>query len=246
MRKHLIRFSFLSFVLVLISCKSYHHLVSTDTQYIAIEKQQKDNDIENFIVPYREKIKSVSEEVIGVATKSLILGKPESLLGNYISDVLLEEAQRYSKNKVDGVIINQGSLRIPELPEGNVTLGKLFELMPFENRVVTVEMDGNTLQKFIAKTWETGGWPISKTINVKILNNKIDKILINKQLLDKNQTYFIATSDYIGNGGDKCDFLIPCKKTDLKILVRDVVIDHMKNHSPFSSEIDGRYLITNQ
>ena len=56
-------------------------------------------------------------------------GKPETKLGNLVADLSLEIAKRIYEDSVNFCLLNFGGLRT-SLPKGEITKGKIFELMP--------------------------------------------------------------------------------------------------------------------
>ncbi|MFN8316800.1 MAG: 5'-nucleotidase [Chitinophagales bacterium] len=103
-------------------------------------------------------------------------------------------------------MINLGGIRQPQLPAGNVTLGNIFELMPFDNMIVLLVLDGKTTKQFLDIMAASGGLPISG-VRYTISNETATAISFNGVPFDENKTYTLAISDYLANGGDKLDFL---------------------------------------
>ena len=57
----------------------------------------------------------------------------------------------------------------------------------------------------------------------------INKIEINNQSLNDNQIYYVATSDYLANGGDNMTFFKESKiKFDIEYKLRNMLIDYFK------------------
>ncbi|MBL0145080.1 MAG: 5'-nucleotidase C-terminal domain-containing protein [Chitinophagaceae bacterium] len=44
--------------------------------------------------------------------------------------------------------MNYGGIRLPAIPAGNITRGKIFELAPFDNIIVLQKISGKTFQAF--------------------------------------------------------------------------------------------------
>ncbi|MGN0145465.1 MAG: bifunctional metallophosphatase/5'-nucleotidase, partial [Clostridium sp.] len=96
---------------------------------------------------YKE-IGSQFDEVIGYDDVSYSKNqkcKPfgESELGNWMADVVK------NKKGADIGIVNNGGIRLASVPKGDITVGTIFKLMPFDNTVTTVEMNGAQLKKLI-------------------------------------------------------------------------------------------------
>ena len=72
--------------------------------------------------------------VIGFSTIGLTKKLPESGLGNLIADAMKEMAQKKYATKVDAAFVNYGGIR-SYIPKGEITIGKIFEIMPFDNLI---------------------------------------------------------------------------------------------------------------
>jgi len=77
-------------------------------------------------------------------TPMTLRDQPESVLGNLLTDAMLES------NEADISIHNvYGGIRA-EISQGEVTFGKLFRVFPFDNRVSIIELTGFDVRKIIA------------------------------------------------------------------------------------------------
>ena len=91
---------------------------------------------------YRPEVEQLSRQVVATLGDSLIVGRGEFPLGDLIAD-----AQRAAAH-ADFALMNNGGIRRDLLP-GPVTYGDLFELQPFANFVVSVEVTGGELRDLI-------------------------------------------------------------------------------------------------
>ena len=77
--------------------------------------------------------------------------RPESVLGNLMTDAVLES------NDADISMHNiWGGIRA-ELPAGELTFGSVFRMFPFDNRIAVVEMSGADVRKVVAVQAHNGG-----------------------------------------------------------------------------------------
>src|SRR6478609_4376489 len=76
--------------------------------------------------------------------------QPESGLGNLMADCMKTMAEKKFNRKVDAGFMNQFGIRT-SIPKGNITVGKIFELMPFDNLVVLQEIKGTVLKQFLER-----------------------------------------------------------------------------------------------
>ena len=219
------------FLLVsLIGCKSNKHfLADIDNDYIYINKEDKtiDQEVEDLIRPYRKELSKEMDIVLIQNKNKIEKGRPNSTMGNWVSDILLDYVK--SENiEIDFAVQNQGGLRTPYIGVGDVTIGKIFELMPFDNMLVVLEADGSVVQTFCNHISASGGWPLSRGIEFTMTGEQATNILIGGQALDMEKTYRFAVPDYIANGGSDCKFFIDIKQENLGVFIRDLIIEDTK------------------
>ena len=200
---------------------------------------QEDNVANELITVYKRSLEVEMNEIIATVEKELTKAQPECMLGNLLADAILFEGERLTGEKVDIGIMNYGGIRLPALQQGNLTLGTVYELMPFDNFLVTQKIDGTTLKKVFDSMANRGGWPIAGATYV-IQNNEAKNIQINGKPLDMNTVYNVSISDYLANGGDKLEMLkkIPQKNTNL--LLRDAFIHYFKSRKTITGNLENR------
>jgi 2',3'-cyclic-nucleotide 2'-phosphodiesterase (5'-nucleotidase family) len=233
----------------MMNCSRTFHKVNVESGYIQMdgEGQSDQKDIDSIISPYREKLAEEMNEVIGTFGNTMIKSRPESTLGNWMCDALQIKAGDIFNEEVDCTIHNYGGIRLSSIQEGPVTVGTIFELMPFDNFLVLLEMKGETLRQFCDHMAIGKGWPVSKELSYKIAHDKAVEITINEKELDDNRIYRICSTDYVANGGDNASFLkgLPIKISS--VYVRDALIDYMKGLTQegvaATSANDGRVTI---
>ena len=228
------------------SCKSVYQSKKATGQYYKIDKKLdaiQDSGIIKMILPYKKQLDAIMNEVIGYS-QGLTKDKPESTLGNWVADVIAKRAAKATGEKIDFGVQNYGGLRLGELVKGDITLGKIYELMPFQNYLTVITVRGDTVQQFFDRMASYGGWPVSGNVRYKIKDGKAVDIYINGAPLDPAKKYKIALPDYIANGGDKCFMLKGKPQKTTAILIRDALIDAVKEAAAkgqaVKSGIEGR------
>lgn len=240
MRKSL----FIVIVFILSSCSK--HFVANSYSY----KQQRittetpnDSAIITLIKPYKDSLDAEMNIVLAIADTILTKSTPESDLGNLMCDLVLSSSRNYFAEQIDFTFLNNGGIRMPNLPKGEITLGKIIELMPFENRVVLMTLSGHTVDTLFNYMAQKGGWQVSGA-RYKIQNGKAVEIVIKGQSLNLNSTYNVAVSDYLAQGGDNCNMLKGLPYIDSKRTVRDALIEGLiemnKRGEHVKSLLDGR------
>lgn len=202
------------------------------------------NTTNDLISPYRSQLEAEMNEVVGTTTKVMEKGSPESLLGNWMSDVLAEQTAKVTGKPVDFAVVNYGGIRIPSMPKGEITKGKIFELMPFDNLQVVVLLDATTVQQFADHMAQKGGWPISEGLRFVIQDEKAVDVTVGGKALDPNKTYRVSVSDYVANGGSACAFLKGKPVEETGEYVRDLIIANAKATTakglPLDATLDQR------
>lgn len=228
MFKNVILFSVLT---LLMGCQSYkQHITDTEVTYLrtSADSEPNSNDLAALIDPYKEQVSKEMEIVIGVLPSDISKKRPNSLMGNWFADILHDVAETETNEKVDFAIQNYGGLRIPFLSKGPITKGNIFELMPFDNKLIILNLTGNQVKTLCDMMAEKGGWPMSRGIEYTINEDKADMIKINGELISENETYSLALPDYVANGGGGGKFLIDIPQNDTGFFIRDIVIKHLE------------------
>lgn len=235
----------LSFMLFALSaCQQTWQLQEVEVKQLRMtEELPSDSTLNSIIEPYRKDLSKAMNVTIGHCAALLLKARPEGTLNNFVGELLYERTTHHY-GAIDFAIANYGGLRIPSIPPGPVTIGKIYELMPFDNQIVVLKMKGTLLQQLLDRIAERNGWAISKQLRFEIKDDKAINVTINGENLDLKKEYAVSIPDYIANGGDGCDFLEAAERFDLNILVRDAMIEFVKNTEAegemLNAVLDGR------
>ncbi len=197
----------------------------------------------NYLKPFKKEIDSKMNVIIGRAAETMRGHAPESLLSNFSADVYRKAAGDFLKSEVDVAIVNLGGLRTV-IPAGDITVRKVFELMPFENELVILYLRGDKINDLCQYFASMGGEGISG-LRFSIENKKATNIKINGQSLDPTKLYSVSTSDYLAGGNDKMTALtLNEKRINTGIKIRNMLLDYIKAETAKGNEIhpvlDGR------
>jgi 2',3'-cyclic-nucleotide 2'-phosphodiesterase (5'-nucleotidase family) len=182
-----------------------------------------DQELDKWILPYRDSLKLNMDKVIGYASEPLIKEKPQGSLGNFVADLLLEYAKTTVDPEVQMCLLNYGGLRIAEIPEGPVTMGRIYELMPFDNQVVVLTLTPEAFDSVLLYIAEMQ--PPFAGIQVQVFRGKPKYVKMNNEQYVSGKTVKIVTTDYLAKGGDSMTFLKKASETgkETGILLRDVI-----------------------
>jgi 2',3'-cyclic-nucleotide 2'-phosphodiesterase (5'-nucleotidase family) len=223
-------FTFL-FVLLLFtgySCNTVYQSQSLQYKtYRITEGEKKDSAVLSFLQPYSNAVNKIMNDVVGVADVALEKTQPECTLGNFMVDAFFVMAAEKYATPVDAAFLNFGGMRLTQLPAGNVTNGKIFELMPFDNLLILQKLKGDVLQQFLDLTAAKGGWPVAG-ITMQIKDKKAVNVKIGGKPLDPQAVYTTVNSDFIANGGDNADMLRTVPQITNGYLMRDAIFDYIK------------------
>ena len=241
----------------ILSCQSYK-IVDTSSTNIVVDKnipEQKFDEIE--LSKYRDSISKEMNMVINHSLITMEVGCPEGLLGDFISDLsILYIKKNFPENKFnpDFCILNNGGFR-NSLNKGSITIGDVFQIMPFDNYLLILEIKGNEMNDLINYIKEKSTTNISRKsgvplsgIRLKISGDKVSRCMINNQMYDTLKTYKVLTTNYLASGGDDMDFFKNCKTMfNTKLLLRDVIIKYIEelgeNNIKINTQFDGRVQI---
>ena len=248
MKKFILYFFILSLVL---SCKNEpYFLTKIEGKQLPVTGGiNSKKEIEDFIKPYKESVDKEMNTIISYTTSNLVRtdGELESSLGNLMADLCFEKANPIFKSRngknIDFALFNYGGIRAG-ITHGNITTQNAFNLMPFENSLVVVELSSQKIEELVQYLIkENKANPISKHVQLVITKSGYT-LKINNQLLDKNKTYFVLTSDYLQNGGDHMNFFKdPVNLYSIDYKIRSAIIDYLTEKDTIKVNLDGRFRI---
>jgi 2',3'-cyclic-nucleotide 2'-phosphodiesterase (5'-nucleotidase family) len=227
---------FLTFFLVASCGKQNYQVSKIEGKRITItDKEKQDPQIENYIKPYREHINKDLDSVLAYCPVTLdkSTGKWQTTIGNLMADVTLQRGNTVfmarEKKNIDLCILNHGGIR-SILPKGNVTTRTAFEIMPFENSLVVIALKGEQILELVDYFIITKKpHPLSGITFTIGKDNVAKNILVQGKPVQKDTIYYVATNDYLSNGGDNMEFFKKgTQKFDLDYKLRNILIDYFK------------------
>ena len=234
-----------------LSCKQEKgRLSEIKGQQIQIDATQESMDsIDSFVAPFRNRINQVLDSTLAYAPQSFLLddGPHNTSMGNLMADIVLEETRPLFKtrtgNDLDFVVLNYGGVR-SIISAGNVSARNAFEVMPFENYISVVEMSGTAVRELI--TFLINASRVHPIAGMQIVLDKrgsLESVNINGSPFDETRSYFVATSDYLVQGGASTGFFKDTLATfDTGYLLRNAIIDHFKKVDTLKASVDDRFI----
>lgn len=217
---------------VMVSCKTAALSSKEAVSMVVADSLGVDSGIIKAIAPYRMQLDSTMKEVIGYSEQTIEKGTPESLLGNFLTDMLITSVKSDFSDTIKNLpvisLLNNGGIRT-SLPKGEVMIENVFQLMPFDNEIVLIELKGVVLMKLFDVIALKGGMPVGGLRLVLNATSWSSAEIDGKEVMAESN-YVLITSDYLANGGDGLSFLsdnVRYIKTGL--LVRDVFIEGIRD-----------------
>lgn len=132
-----------------------------------------------------------------LSVASTAFAKQASSQSSYATGCVVADAYR-AHYSTDIAIINGGGIRAL-LPAGNIMVKEAFAVLPFENVVVPVRIDGRKVKEIVCLAAERMLPQVSGlTYEVKLgAKTEVGAIYVNGYPLDENKAYTVALPDYI-------------------------------------------------
>ena len=198
--------------------------------------------------PYKEKIDEMMYEVSGVSEATMDKGRPESLLSNLVAEVLRLSADRVLKHSADIGIMNMGGLR-NILPQGDITVDAVFEILPFENSLCVLTMKGTEMKRLMEVIASLRGEGLSGAHLEITKDGKLLKAIVQGKEIEDDKDYTVATIDYLADGNDGLTPLANADKRECPdgMTLRGLFLDYVRQQTAagkkITSKLDGRITV---
>ncbi len=216
--------------------------------------------VKELAAPIEELKKTVigSSEVVLDGERANVRTK-ETNLGNLIADGMLAKANELEKEPVHIAIQNGGGIRA-SIDQGDVTLGEVHTVLPFQNLLVTMQLTGeeillalehsvgdveNAAGRFLQVAGLQFKYDPSKPAGERVWEVNV-KTENGYQPLDLEATYSVATNAFTANGGDGFTMLKNAKDEgrihDLFVVDYEILSEYITEHSPVAPTVEGRII----
>jgi 5'-nucleotidase len=240
---------FLLLSLCLISCNETNHQL----QHVAASQTQidttltTDSVIDEFVKPYRNNLEAQMDSTLTYSKNAMHKNdyKLNTPIGNLFAAAVREQAGPIFKSRngheIDVVLLNHGGIRAP-LPAGRITMRNAYEIMPFENTIVVAALNADQVRAMIDYLVEKKrAHPIDGLKIVLKQDGTLKSAAIHGEPVDDNTTYYVATNDYLYNGGDNMSFFKEAPVTDVDYKLRNAIIDYFNKVDTLQFERDDRF-----
>ncbi len=214
-----------------------------------------DPAVEKMLAPYVAKVRTL-ETVIGRLAEDLTKGPVGSgNLGNFVTDGLRAQASIRLGKPVLVLITNSGGLRKNTIAAGELRAADIFELLPFENALVEIELTGEQLLRLLGAV--TAGRDTQSGARIKYRTNAenrpemVSAVILGKDAqeiaIDPQATYKIVTIDYlVQSASGRYRILQEGKNVKpIGVTMRDALMDYVKAETaagrPIKVAVDDRF-----
>jgi 2',3'-cyclic-nucleotide 2'-phosphodiesterase (5'-nucleotidase family) len=253
MRKTIVYTGLLALALTAGSCASHYAVSGLTRTRILVDRRydvQPDEEAAAFLQPYTQEVNSKMRPVVGSVAGNMSAKKPESTLSNLLSDILLWTGSRYGESP-DFAVYNMGGIRAA-LSKGDVTLGDILDVAPFENKICYLTLSGSEVTELFRQMAARGGEGVSHGVELVITGQgKLISAKLHGQAIDPAKPYRVATLDYLAQGNDglgafkhKTQVNSPQEKKDnIRELIAEYFREKTKAGEVVDSRIEGRIKI---
>jgi 2',3'-cyclic-nucleotide 2'-phosphodiesterase (5'-nucleotidase family) len=192
-----------------------------------------DPEVAALVARYRGTLGERLSETVATASAEITpSGEPSNALGVLVADEMLAHLAATPGLSVDCFVTNDGGLRAPLYP-GPVQLKHVFEVMPFDNELVVLEIDGAGLQRIADAIAKKNGEPVA---GLRMLIDPAvpvaTEVTVGGRPLEPTRTYHVGTTDYLAESGWLSDLAKGHPLAHTGILMRDAIIARFRLRGP--------------
>ncbi|MBU3227672.1 5'-nucleotidase C-terminal domain-containing protein [Clostridium algidicarnis] len=200
-----------------------------------------DPAVKNMYDEYNKDLAPILNEEIATLDTDLTHNRDEglSVLGQFTTKLMAEAAG------VQIGITNGGGIRTP-IEKGSITMGKMYEVFPFDNTLVTMKLKGSDLKRVIEHGIMPDGFGWGQFYGIKVYYDKDAKAgeritsmrLLDGTPIDMEKYYTVVTNDFMYDKGDNYDFSGAMDVVDTGEPIRDSMVKIIKSmgHVSFNYE----------
>jgi 5'-nucleotidase/UDP-sugar diphosphatase len=204
--------------------------------------------IAELALPLDEIRNRVVAETAGVLTGDrAVCRQMECDMGNLIADAMLA---RVADQGIDIALQNSGGIRA-DIDAGEVTMGEVLTVLPFQNTLSTFQISGETLMAALenavsqhedgsGRFLQIAGMTMTVDLSMEA-GSRISDVMIGGAALDMATTYGAVSNNFVRNGGDGFDMFLTAENAyDFGPDLADVTAEYIAENAPYQPYTDGR------
>jgi 2',3'-cyclic-nucleotide 2'-phosphodiesterase (5'-nucleotidase family) len=213
-----------------------------------------DPEVVKILAPYSARVNELSK-VIGRLEGGLKKsGVGAGTLGNFVTDAMRAQAKARLGKPVVLAVMNSGGLRKNDIAAGELRASDIFELLPFENALIAVDLTGVQLAKLlqiVTRDAQAGAriqFKYNDRDRPEFISGKLVDENGKEQEIDPHRTYTVITIDYLLRLASGAYAILQEAKstTPLNVTLRDGVMNYVKAETaagrPIRSVVDDRWV----
>lgn len=221
------------------------------------EQIKPDPGMTTLIAKYGKELETYLGEILGVSEVELdaranSVRQKEMPVGNLFADAMRVQTG------ADASLLNGGGIRSNLIyAAGEITRKTLMTLLPFQNKIVTLELTGQLIQEALENgisEFETAGGSFPQVSGLAFhfnpkrpVGQRVTKVTIGGKPLIARKTYLFATLDFLADGGDGYDVFSKAKKLTTKIEdavpLTDAITSYLKKNGPVAPKEEHRIVM---
>lgn len=234
--------------------------VQADASQISVDSGvANDASLLKLLAPYRTRVRTL-EVVIGRLDGDLQkVGMGGGTLGNFVTDGLRAEASRSLRTPILLTVTNSGGLRKNTIAEGKLRVRDIFELLPFENALIQIDLTGDQVVKLLAavvanRDAQSGArltYRLGQDNRPELVSARFVDAKGRETAIDKTATYTIVTIDYLyGLSSGRYSILREGKNMKpIGITMRAALLRYIRSQTAagrtVAAKLDGRFVDLN-
>ena len=229
--------------------ESTFRIVSTTTTnelkpILSGSDQLADRGVAALVHSYNNRIKTEFSKTVGTTSVDLDTSRiEESNEGNLVCDAMREASGAAI------VFVNSGGLKSC-IPKGAITMEKVFELLPYDNVIITMRLSGKQIWDILEQSARIGHGGLLQVSGIRMTfdmtqpaGSRVRNVQVGNRPLRDDDHYTVATNDFLAAGGDN---YVTFKEGTAVLFgddLRETFVTYLKNHSPVSPRREGRITI---
>lgn len=197
-----------------------------------------DETINGIIKEYKEKLSPILNEPLGTL-KNDLPHDTDTMQVTPMGQFIAKSLKELGGTQI--AIVNGGGIR-RGFDKGEITMGLMYELLPFDNTLVTLKVTGAELKKLIEHGLHPEDFRPGQFYGIEVWYDKDAKAgervtsmrLLDGTLIKDDQYYSVSTLDFLLTGGDNYDFSKAKEVVDTYIPVRDLIADMIREQKVIS------------
>ncbi len=194
--------------------------------------------------------KVVAEAADTITGNRDICRQKECSGGNMIADAMLD---RVKDQGIEIAIMNSGGIRA-DIGAGEVTMGQVLTVLPFQNTLSTFQVTGATLVAALengvsqyadvaGRFPQVSGMSFSVDLS-KEPGSRISDVMVGGAPIEADKLYGVVSNNFVRNGGDGFKMFVDAKNAyDFGPDLADVTAEYLAAHAPYTPYTDGRIKI---